>query len=70
MSFRIFDLGLRFFVNNVESSKNVQKQPYFKRRQLSLLFAVATVTSAIARAVSSNVEIAPRIYHGFTFCLL
>ena len=26
--------------------------------------------SALARAVSSNVAIAPRIHHGFTFCLL
>ena len=40
------------------SWKIVQKQPYLKGRQLSLLFAVARVTSAFARAVSSNVEIA------------
>ena len=26
--------------------------------------------SALARAAPSNVEIAPRIYHGYTFCLL
>ena len=32
--------------------------------------AVSKVTRAFARAVSTNVDVAPRIFHGFMFCLL
>ena len=41
-----------------------------KRRRIAQFYAVAKATRALARAVSSNVAIAPRIHHGFTFCLL